>query len=120
MKPENFIIGGPREIATVYLIDFGLTKHYANEVTNEHIPFKDGKKLTGTARYVSIGTHKGYEQGRRDDIEGICYILLYFLRNSLPWQGVVAETKEDKYEIIKQLKFKNTPEVLCEGLPSIA
>lgn len=119
MKPDNFLIGGPKKTDTVYLIDYGLAKHYINEATEIHIPYREGKKLTGTARFVSIRTHQGCEQARRDDLEGICYIMIYFLRKCLPWQGVSAKSREIKYEIIEQLKIKYTPELLCKGLPSI-
>ena len=44
----------------VYIIDFGLAKRYIDREDN-HIKYKDGKKLTGTARYASINTHKGVE-----------------------------------------------------------
>eukprot|EP00826_Nyctotherus_ovalis_P036519 TRINITY_DN3245_c0_g2_i5.p1 TRINITY_DN3245_c0_g2~~TRINITY_DN3245_c0_g2_i5.p1 ORF type:complete len:258 (+),score=49.23 TRINITY_DN3245_c0_g2_i5:606-1379(+) len=119
MKPDNFLIGGPKKTDTVYLIDYGLAKHYVNEATEIHIPYREGKKLTGTARFVSIRTHQGCEQARRDDLEGICYMMIYFMRKCLPWQGISAKSQEIKYEIIKQLKIKHTPELLCKGLPSI-
>lgn len=52
----------------MYLIDFGLGKKYTRTDGNGHISYRDDKKLTGTARYASIYTHLGIEQGRRDDL----------------------------------------------------
>jgi hypothetical protein len=73
--------------------------------------------LIGTARYSSITTHMGLEQSRRDDLESICYVMLYFLRGSLPWQGLPALKKEEKYRKIMDSKIHNTPEYLCKSLP---
>ena len=86
--------------------------------TGEHIPYKTGKSLTGTARYASINTHIGCEQSRRDDLEGILYVTLYFLRGSLPWQGQAAKDKKEKYKKILDSKEKTPIEVLCSGFPS--
>lgn len=100
------------------MIDFGLAKRFRNPKTGQHIPWKEGKNLTGTARYASLFTHLGYEQGRRDDLEGLAYVLLYFLRGKLPWQGIPAKTKKEKYEKIKQKK-QNTPiDELCAKVPN--
>ena len=92
IKPDNFLIGN-KNAALIYMIDFGLTKRFRNPKTGQHIPWKEGKNLTGTARYASLNTHLGYEQSRRDDLEGLAYVMLYFLKGKLPWQGLDAKTK---------------------------
>ena len=85
IKPENFLMGLKSDNSTLYMIDFGLAKSYMNRKTGKHIAFIEGKSLIGTARYASVGAHSGHEQGRRDDMESVCYVLLYFYRRVLPW-----------------------------------
>ena len=117
IKPDNFLMGVGRRQHYVYVIDFGLTKRYRDSRTGQHIPYKDGKSLTGTARYASINTHMGIEQSRRDDLESLGYVLMYFLRGSLPWQGLKAYTKKQKYEKIMEKKISTPIDVLCRGYP---
>jgi casein kinase 1 len=116
IKPDNFLMGLGRKAATVYVIDFGLAKRYRDAKTQQHIPYREGKSLTGTARYASLNTHIGIEQARRDDIEGLAYVLIYFLKGALPWQGLPARNKKEKYDSIKQKKMTTTIEELCAGL----
>lgn len=117
IKPENFMIGTGKNENVVHMIDFGLAKRYCDSKTLVHIPYKSGKNLTGTARYASVNTHMGSEQSRRDDMEGIGYILLYFLKGSLPWQGMPAENRKKKYDLIKEKKINTSIDELCSGLP---
>ena len=117
VKPENFTVGKNECSSTVYVIDYGLAKRYRNPSTKIHIPYKQGKKLTGTARYSSVSTHMGVEQSRRDDIECLGYTFIYMAKGELPWQGIKAETKKEKYEKIAEYKHSVPIEVLCKGLP---
>eukprot|EP00826_Nyctotherus_ovalis_P045505 TRINITY_DN5045_c0_g1_i4.p1 TRINITY_DN5045_c0_g1~~TRINITY_DN5045_c0_g1_i4.p1 ORF type:complete len:265 (+),score=63.40 TRINITY_DN5045_c0_g1_i4:386-1180(+) len=117
IKPDNFAMGRGQKASLVYLIDFGLAKRYRDAETGLHIPYKEGKSLTGTARYASIRTHMGIEQSRRDDVEGLLYVLVYFLKGELPWQKVVAKNKEEKYKKIMEIKKATDIKVLCDGLP---
>ncbi|KAG7021332.1 Casein kinase 1-like protein 1 [Cucurbita argyrosperma subsp. argyrosperma] len=112
IKPDNFLMGLGRRANQVYIIDFGLAKKYRDSSTHQHIPYRENKNLTGTARYASMNTHLGIEQSRRDDLESLGYVLMYFLRGSLPWQGLKAGTKKQKYEKISEKK------ALCRGYPS--
>ena len=118
IKPGNFVIGRGENSKVIYIIDFGLSKRYLDKQTNRHIPYKEGKGLTGTARYVSLFTHCGIEQSRRDDIEGIAFNLIYFARGKLPWQGVKTKNKKEKHKKIMESKMYYKPKKLCQGLSS--
>jgi casein kinase 1 len=117
IKPDNFMIGVGAKANQVFVIDFGLSKKYRDPKTHQHIAFREGKSLTGTARYSSINTHLGIEQSRRDDIEAIGYVLIYLLKGSLPWMGLHADNKKQKYEMISERKIATSIETLCQGLP---
>ena len=116
IKPENFVIGIEEKSNIIHIIDFGLSKRYKNPKNHQHIPYREGRALTGTARYVSINTHLGIEQSRRDDLESIGYVLVFFLKGSLPWQGLKAENN-NKYIRIMEKKLQIPTEILCFGLP---
>ncbi|CAG0887517.1 unnamed protein product [Cyprideis torosa] len=126
VKPENFVIGREDKRNLIYMIDFGLSKMYRNPVTRKHIPFRERKSLTGTARYMSVNTHFGREQSRRDDLEALGYMLIYFFRKTneffdgqghLPWMGMPGKTVYEKYKKIGELKRRLPIAEICEQCP---
>ena len=117
IKPDNFMIGRGANENKIYIIDFGLAKKYYSVSKAQHIKFCTGKHLIGTARYCGRNAHRGYEQGRRDDIESIGYVLMYFLLGVLPWQGLKVKKNEDHFEKIAQKKYATSFEKLTFGQP---
>eukprot|EP00804_Cyclotella_cryptica_P003362 CCRYP_012855-RC/>CCRYP_012855-RC protein AED:0.36 eAED:0.36 QI:68/0.66/0.75/1/0.66/0.5/4/248/467 len=119
IKPANFVTDGGRGSGNfIYCIDFGLSKRYRHPRTLQHIPQREGRSLTGTPRYASINNHLGVEQSRRDDLESIGYVLVYFLKGGLPWQGLKAKSATKKYKLIMEKKQSITIPALCQGCPS--
>ena len=117
IKPDNFVMGKRDKSKYLYLLDFGLAKKYRSSTTLKHYPMIKKKNLTGTARYASINALNGLTQSRRDDLEAVGYVLLYFLRGKLPWQGLHVKNKEDRYHRIMEIKIETKPHQLCKGFP---
>jgi serine/threonine protein kinase len=116
IKPDNFVIGHNQDDqSNLYLIDYGLSKEYTNK--NEHISLKNTKKFCGTVRYASIAAHESMEQSRKDDLETIGYILVYFYKGKLPWQGIKYNTKKERYHNVGEIKKGLDIDDLCSGMP---
>ena len=128
IKPDNFTLGygngngnskgngNGTDPTKLFCIDFGLSKKYIKR-NGEHIPFCEGKKFCGTARYSSVSSHIGHEQSRKDDLESIGYLLVYLYKEKLPWQGIKNKDKNKRYELIGEKKQKIPVEDLCSGMP---
>ena len=116
IKPHNFLVSQKNE-GLIYIIDFGLAKKYKSERGN-HVKFSVTKHITGTPRFCSINAMRGVEQSRRDDLESLCYLILYFFRGSLPWQGLKISSRAKRFETITNMKKKIKLETLCENLPN--
>ena len=133
IKPQNFLLGTGKLGNVVHIIDFGLAKEYQDPETHIHVAYYDKHKLGGTIRYASVNNHLGIGtreaicrryvtnyalvQSRRDDLESLGYMLIYFCRGSLPWQGLKAQTEDERNELIKEKKINTPIEDLCRGLP---
>ena len=116
IKPDNFLIGRT-DPNVIYLIDFGLSKKFKSSTTGKHIRFGFTGKLTGTVRFASANALRGGEQSRRDDLESIGYMIIYFMRGKLPWQEVKGNKKIERYLKIYKMKKNVSPEDLCKSLP---
>ena len=118
IKPDNFMTGYNSSDNKIYIIDFGLSKKYYSTTKKQHIKFKSGKSLVGTARYCSRNAHKGFELSRRDDVESIGYCLIYFLKGTLPWQGLRVKKIEEQFRKIAEKKIKTSFEELTKDIPN--
>jgi len=115
IKPDNFLIGTSDKKSRIYMIDLGLSKRYMKD--NNHIEYNTNKSFTGSFRYSSIRNHRGIEQSRRDDLESIGYMLIFFAKGCLPWQGLKGSTKSKRSTNILNVKNSKSLEDLCDGLP---
>ena len=116
IKPDNFLIG-INDPNIIYLIDFGLSKKYKSSQTGKHIRCTDVKKFTGNLRYASVNSLKLKEQSRRDDLESIGYMLIYFMKGTLPWMKIRIANKKELYLKLSKFKKEYEPEKLCANLP---
>ena len=115
IKPDNISVGYD-DPCQIYFLDFGLAKKYRSSRTHIHNPMTKHPKLTGTARYASINALSGWEQSRRDDLESFGYVLAYLYKGGLPWMGMHAKTKEEKYaKILNYKKNTETEKLLKHG-----
>ena len=118
IKPSNFLFGNDDTNNNIlYLIDFGLAKKYREDNNSKHHEIKQGKKLIGTVRFASINAMEGISQSRRDDLESMGYMLIYFLKGRLPWQDFMIKNKEERYSKIKQRKKNIDIKELCSDCP---
>ena len=115
IKPDNFLIGREGRKDIIYMIDFGLSREFKHG--RKHIHYSESRSLTGTLRYASMRNHIGIEQSRRDDLESLGYMLVYFMKGKLPWQGLKGKDKKEQRSKIKFTKISTRLSELCSGLP---
>ena len=118
MKPENLCIGYKGKEKNIYLIDFGLSKIINNDKKNQFLlNIKSEKIVIGTVRYISMNAHLGNEQYKKDDLESLAYMLVFFIKGELPWQNLKAKSRKEKYTKIYQKKKHTVNSELCNFLP---
>ena len=133
IKPQNFLIGHTSKRANlVYLIDFGLSKRYLDPKSGKHNPHVLKDLIVGTPDFLSKNASQGFEQSRRDDLESIGNVLLYFIRNNFPWSKFnemdlfcshfsdidFCEDCGKKHEkSYKEFRKNITVEEMCVGVP---
>lgn len=119
LKPENIMIGtNDKSGKQLFIIDYGLSKNYIDQIKKSHIEFNKTNIFTGTYSYASLNSHLGFEQSRRDDLESLGYILIYFLKGNLPWQFFEHEDKNERMRKSQKLKKEISIEVLCKDMPA--
>jgi serine/threonine protein kinase len=117
IKTDNFVIGRNENNKIIYLIDFGFARKYRSSRTGKHIKFQRMKFLFGHLIFMSINANKGFEQSRRDDLESLGYVLIYLLKGYLPWMGLKAKNKDERFEKILNIKIEISLSSLCKSCP---
>ena len=116
IKADNFLIGIKKK-EIIYIIDFGLAKQYLNNKTGKHVKYCVNKKWSGTSRFASANTLKGIEPSRRDDMESFCYLLLYLMKGSLPWDQINEPSEINEILIIYKMKEYMPADIMFKDLP---
>jgi len=116
IKPENILVD-LKNMIKIYMIDFGTSDKWQNFVNRKHVLKVPSNRIVGTARYSSINNHKYMSQSRRDDLESFGYVLIYFAKSSLPWQGLKTKSFKIKWKKVLLVKENMNEKKLCSGLP---
>ena len=123
IKPDNFLFGLNKESNELYIIDFGLSHHYI--LNDTHYGIKKTNGLIGSLTYASINSHKHVSLSRRDDLESLSYMLVYFYFGNLPWRNIdgdeCVEIKNNKIMKLKEqiLETPQLPNILANFITSI-
>jgi casein kinase 1 delta len=90
----------------LYIVDYGIAKRIdSHSDPNKKNNFVGNSVIySGTPRYASRNAHLGLKLGPLDDIESLLYILIFFIRRSLPWMHIAKEGNR-KMDVIKKMKI---------------
>ena len=119
LTPLHFLFGKDSKKSQIYLVSFGNSKYYEDPITKVHIKNVGGKNFKSqySVNYGSINQLKKQANSRRDDVEAIGYILLYFLKGELPWQYVKGNSNDEIIEKMKEIKLNTSLDDLCRDCP---
>lgn len=84
IKPENIATALATE-ESYYLIDYGLSRLYLDNVTKQHAPLRENVDFRGNLVFCSRNTLSGITSSRRDDIESLNLLIIYLVKKELPW-----------------------------------
>jgi serine/threonine protein kinase len=113
IKPENFMIGLSDTVdggieKKLYIIDFGISSFY---IKNDKHIINNKSGVVGTPLFMSRHIHEENTYSRRDDIISILYVIIYLIKDTLPWDGYKLSAYDKK--------VITTSEELCAGMPHI-
>jgi len=113
-KLKNYVLG--LKDSQIYIIDFGLSGRWKSKKNELHIPAKKYLLPYGTIRYAPLAVHIGNEQGRKEDLEAICYLLIYLMRGNLPWQFFSSKNKKILWNNVGKIKLEIPLTELCSSV----
>eukprot|EP00928_Gymnodinium_smaydae_P063976 TRINITY_DN47425_c0_g1_i1.p1 TRINITY_DN47425_c0_g1~~TRINITY_DN47425_c0_g1_i1.p1 ORF type:complete len:324 (+),score=35.01 TRINITY_DN47425_c0_g1_i1:51-1022(+) len=117
IEPGHFAMGLKSKANDVHLLDFGYAKQYQVAGSQKHVLIDKDHPLMLPSCFLSINAHLGLEQSRRDDLESLGYIFVYFLSGYLPWERIQAATKQERIERVLNAKMFTPIHQLCQDLP---
>lgn len=119
IKPDNFLLGLNSLQKQVHIIDFGFCKSYLNN--DKHIQFGKINSLIGSYNYASLNSHKLVELSRRDDMESLGYMLMYFFMGNLDWNNSEKTITNNEIISLKEAILTNNkyPQVLLNYMKYI-
>lgn len=120
IQPGNFLVGLGKKLQQIYTIDYAFATPFHDATSNKPRPdvVNTNDTYVGTLKYSSLNVLKGHRHSRRDDLESLGLMLVYFLRGELPWDqpGSESSPKQRRKEIRKAME-ETLLEDLCKGLP---